>query len=175
MSFVKSFEIFQTLSRILSSRALPMHTANSVIITIKLIHRRSISGHPVSVINNSYLLLHVLITMSVLDPPISYGALQEDFADDTTLLAQLESSKLDLSLHFDINYSSPQNSSYSVRLSSTPTSSLLSVTSVPTLSASNPNNSPQKNYTARYHRKRATVDESTEFWNMPQEDFETCT
>jgi len=48
------------------------------------------------------------------------------------------------------------------------------VTSELTSTASNPNSSPQKNYTARYHRKRAAVDELTEFWNMPQEDFETC-
>jgi len=40
--------------------------------------------------------------------------------------------------------------------------------------ASNPNSSPQKNYTVRYCQKRAAVDELTEFWNMPQEDFETC-
>jgi len=173
MSFVKSFAIFQTLSHLLSSRALQTHTANSVIITIKLIHRRIISGRLVSVVN-SYVPLHVLITISVLDPRISYDALQEDFADDSTLLAQLESSKLNLRLHFDTNYNSPQNSSNSTRLSSTPTSSLLSVTSEPTSTASNPNSSPQKNYTARYRRKRAAVDELTEFWSMPQEDFETC-
>jgi hAT family C-terminal dimerisation region len=118
--------------------------------------------------------MHVLITISVLDPRISYEALQEDFADDSTLLAQLESSKLNLRLHFDTNYNSPRNLSNSTCLSSTPTSSLLSVTSEPTLTASNPNSSPQKNHTARYHRKRAAVDELTEFWNMPQEDFETC-
>jgi len=40
--------------------------------------------------------------------------------------------------------------------------------------ASNPNSSPQKNYTARYHQKHAAIDELTKFWNMPQEDFETC-
>ena len=39
--------------------------------------------------------------------------------------------------------------------------------------ASNPNGSRQKNYTARYHQKCAAVDELTKFWNMPQEDFET--
>lgn len=112
--------------------------------------------------------------LSVLDPRISYDALQEDFADDSSLLAQLESSKLNLRLHFDTNYNLPQTSSNSSRLSSTPTSSLLSVTSEPTSTTSNSNGSPQKNYTARYRRKRATVDELTEFWNMPQEDFESC-
>src|ERR1700733_15163462 len=122
MSFMKLFKIFQTLLHLLSSRALQMRTANSVIITIKLIHRCVISGHLMGVIN-SYAPLHVLITISVLDLQISYGALQEDFADDTTLLAQLESLKLDLHLHFDINYSSLQNSSNSAHLSSTPTSS----------------------------------------------------
>jgi hypothetical protein len=59
-----------------------MHTANSVIITIKLIHHRIISGRLVSVVN-SHVPLHVLITISVLDPRISYDALQEDFADDS--------------------------------------------------------------------------------------------
>jgi hypothetical protein len=29
--------------------------------------------------------------------------------------------------------------------------------------------------TEELYRKCATVDELTEFWNMPQEDFETCT
>ena len=130
-------------------------------------------GHLVSVVNY-YVPLHILIMISVLDPHISYEALQEDFAHDATLLAQLESSKLNLRLHFNTNYNSPQNSSNSTRLSSTPTSSLLSVTLKPTSTASNPNSSPQKNYTARYSQKHAAVDELTEFWNMPQEDFETC-
>ena len=127
MSFVKSFMIFLTLSHLLSSRALQMHTANSVIITIKLIHHHIISGCLVSVIN-PHMPLHVLIMISVLDPHISYDALQEDFADDSTLLAQLESSKLNLHLQFDTNYNSPRDSSNSTHLSSTPTSSLLSVT-----------------------------------------------
>ncbi|KAF8237819.1 hypothetical protein L208DRAFT_1245537 [Tricholoma matsutake] len=87
---------------------------------------------------------------SLLDPCISYDALQEDFAHDSTLLAQLKSSKLNLRLHFDTNYNSPQNLSNSTCLSSTPTSSLLSVTSEPTSTASNPNSLQQKNYTARY-------------------------
>jgi hypothetical protein len=116
MSFVKSFETFWTLSHLLSSRALRTHTANSVIITIKLIYRCIISGRLVSVMN-CYVRLHVPIF--VLDPRISYQALQEDFADDTTLVAQLETSKLDICSHFDMNYSSPQNSSNSACLSST--------------------------------------------------------
>jgi len=82
---VKSFVIFLTLSHLLSSRALQTHTANSVIITIKLIHHHIISGCFVSVIN-SHMPLHVLITISVLDLCISYNALQEDFANDSTLL-----------------------------------------------------------------------------------------
>ena len=139
----------------------------------KIDNRCIISGHLVSVVNY-YVPLHILIMISVLDPCISCEALQEDFAHDTTLLAQLESSKLNLRLHFNTNYNSPRNSSSSTRLSSTATSSLLSVTSEPTSTASNPNSSPQKNYTARYSQKCAAVDELTEFWNMPQEDFKTC-
>ena len=113
MSFVKLFKIFQILSHLLLSRALQMHTANSVIITIKLIHHRIISGRLVSVVNY-YVPLHVLIMISVLDPRISYEALQEDFAHDATLLAQLESSKLNLRLHFNTNYNLPRNSSNSI-------------------------------------------------------------
>ena len=108
-----------------------------------------ISGCLVSVIN-FYVPLHVLITISFLDPHISYNALQEDFANDSTLLAQLKSLKVKLHLHFNTNYNSPQNSSNSTCLSSTPTSFLLSVTLEPMLTASNLNSSSQKNYTARY-------------------------
>ena len=172
MSFVKLFKIFQILSHLLSSRALQMHTTNSVIITIKLIHHHIISGHLVSVVNY-YVPLHVLIMISVLDPRISYEALQEDFAHDATLLAQLESSKLNLRLHFNTNYNLPRNSSNSI-VFHPPQHHLSFWTSEPTSTASNPNSSPQKNYTARYSQKHAAVDKLTEFWNMPQENFETC-
>lgn len=62
MSFMKLFEIFQTLSHLLSRRALQMHTTNSVIITIKLIHHHIISGHLMSVINSYVPLLLITCT-----------------------------------------------------------------------------------------------------------------
>lgn len=103
----------------------------------------------------------------MLDPRISYEALKDEFEDDhdRTLLNQLEASKLALRSHFDTKYSSIQSPS---RLSATASSSMLSITS-----ESN-TGSPTKNYTARFQRKRVTSDELTEFWNLPQEDFQSC-
>lgn len=117
----------------------------------------------------------------MLDPRISYEALKDEFKDDHTLLTQLEASKLALRSHFNAKYTShgslaPQTSSGSTHLSATPSSSFLSVTSnsntaQPTGSHSG---SPTKNYTARFQRKRAAVDELTEFWNLAQKDFQSC-
>jgi len=100
--------------------------------------------------------------------------LKEEFDGDTTLLSQLEAAKLNLRSHFNIKYSLPQVPAGSTRLSSTPSSSMLSVTSESTSTASNATNSPQNNFTARFQRRRATVDELTEFWNLSQEDFQSC-
>ncbi len=49
-----------------------------------------------------------------------------------------------------------------------------SVTSESMSTAYNPNSSPQKNFTARFQRRRAPVDELTEFWSQSQEDFLIC-
>ena len=51
---------------------------------------------------------------------------------------------------------------------------MLSVTSDSSRSASNSLGSPQKNFMARFQRKRGPVDELSEFWNLSQEDFENC-
>jgi hypothetical protein len=110
----------------------------------------------------------------VLDPRISYDALKEEFDDDFTMLNQLEDSKTKLRAHFNAKYMSSPTSSGSAQLSSTPSSSMLSVTSDSTHTTSQTNSSPQKNYTARFQRKRAAVDELSEFWNLKQEDFEKC-
>lgn len=103
----------------------------------------------------------------MLDPRISYEALKDEFEDDhdRTLLNQLEASKLALCSHFDTKYSSIQSPS---RLSAMASSSMLSITS-----ESN-TGSPTKNYTARFQQKCVASDELTEFWNLPQEDFQSC-
>lgn len=108
----------------------------------------------------------------VLDPRIFYEALKDEFNDDFTMLNQLEDSKTKLQAHFNAKYMSSQASSGCARLSSTPSSSMLSVTSDSMHTTSQTNGSPQKNYTARFQRKRAAVDELSEFWNLGQEDFE---
>ena len=108
----------------------------------------------------------------VLDPRISYDALKEEFNNDSTMLNQLEDSKAKLRAHFNAKYMSSLTSSGS--LSSTPSSSMLSVTSDSTHTTSQTNSSPQKNYMAKFQRKRAAVDELSEFWNLKQEDFEKC-
>ena len=108
----------------------------------------------------------------VLDPRISYDALKEEFNNDSTMLNQLEDSKAKLRAHFNAKYMSSLMSSGS--LSSTPSSSMLSVTSDSTHTTSQTNSSPQKNYTAKFQRKCAAVDELSEFWNLKQEDFEKC-
>jgi hypothetical protein len=66
------------------------------------------------------------------------------------------------------NYLSPQASVGNPRQSLSATTSLSSITS------SSSSGSPQKNFTARFQRKRTPTDELTEFWNLPQEDFDTC-
>ena len=108
----------------------------------------------------------------VLDPCISYDALKEEFNNDSTMLNQLEDSKAKLRAHFNAKYMSSLTSSES--LLSTPSSSMLSVTSDSTHTTLQTNSSPQKNYTAKFQRKRTAVDELSEFWNLKQEDFEKC-
>lgn len=110
----------------------------------------------------------------VLDPRISYNALKDEFDDDFTMLNQLEDSKTKLRAHFSAKYMSSLTSSRSAQLSSTPSTSMLSVTSDLTTTTSQTNSSPKKNFTARFQRKHAAVDELSEFWNLEQEDFENC-
>ena len=110
----------------------------------------------------------------VLDPHISYEALKDEFDDDFTMLNQLEDSKTKLQAHFNAKYMSSQASSGSAWLSSTPSSSMLSVTLDSMYTTSQTNSSPQKNYTARFQRKHAAVNELSKFWNLGQEDFKKC-
>lgn len=114
----------------------------------------------------------------MLDPRISYEALKHEFEDDRTLLEQLEASRLALRSRFAKYTSPPQtvDSSGSTHLSATPSESFSMLSSsVTSRSGLNSNTgSPTKNYTARFQRKRAAIDELTEFWSLPQEDFQSC-
>ena len=80
-----------------------------------------------------------------------------------------EASRLALHSHFNAKYSL-QTSSGLTHLSATPSSSMLLVTSG---SISN-SGSLTKNYTVRFQQKRTAIDELSEFWNLPQEDFQSC-
>ncbi|KAF8803395.1 hypothetical protein BYT27DRAFT_7004095, partial [Phlegmacium glaucopus] len=111
---------------------------------------------------------------SFLDPHISYEALKDEFAGDMTLLDQLEAARLNLCMHFHAKYSSLQNTPESTCLPSTPSASMLSVTSKSTSTVFWSNGSPQKNFMARFQCKCAPVDELSEFWSLSQEDFQHC-
>jgi hypothetical protein len=103
--------------------------------------------------------------------------LKDEFSGDVDLLNQLEAAKLNLRSHFDAKYrDTAHNTSLAnpTILSSTPSSSMLSVTSDSSSSVSHSHGSPQKNFMARFHRKRARIDELAEFWKLPQEDFQVC-
>ena len=121
-------------------------------------NRHSIFGRRVSVcFATSTLCSFSFIT--VMDPRISYMALREEFANDDDLAHHLEVSKERLQTYFKENYPSQA-----------PTA-LSSVSSV-SISSISSSSSPQKNYTARFQRKRTSPDELLEFWSLPQEDFE---
>ena len=120
------------------------------------------------------IIYNLLMNILVLDPHISYDALKDKFGDDFTMLNQLEDSKTKLQAHFNAKYISSPISSGSAWLSSTPSSSMLSVTSDSTHTILQINSSPQKNYTARFQQKHAAVNELSKFWNLEQEGFENC-
>jgi len=94
--------------------------------------------------------------------------MKDEFENDSDLAVHLETAKADLQEYFKVNYLSPQTSVENHCQSLSATASLSSVTS------SSSSGSPQKNFTARFQRKRAPTNELTEFWNLPQEDFDTC-
>ena len=108
---------------------------------------------------------------AVLDPRISYAALKDEFADDDDLSGYLEYTKSKLQSHFKQNYPRPSPSTQPSALSSGPSLSSISSSSISDIST--PSGSPQKNFTARFQRKRIAPDELLEFWSLPQEDFDT--
>jgi hypothetical protein len=97
--------------------------------------------------------------------------LKDEFVDDMDLANHLEDAKAKLQTYFKQNYSRPSTTSNSS--SSTRAPSLSSVASTSTSSITSSSHSPQKNFTARFQRKRTSPDELLEFWSLPQEDFET--
>ena len=112
-------------------------------------------------------------TPLVLYPRISYTELKDEFIDDPALTADLEASKSKLESYFKDNYMARQ---WPVPISlstTTSTSSIFSDLSV-AASSSTTSRSPQKNFTACFNkRKRTPSNELQEFWNLPQEDFDT--
>ena len=153
-----------------------MRILNLAPIIIKLMNLYFICGHHVSLAFYSFY-LHTYNL--VLDSCIAYEALKDEFAQDASLLDQLEDAKTSLRSYFNDKYmakSQTQISSGPAHLSSTPSSSLLSVTSQSstTTSLAHTNGSPQKNFTARFQRKHVATDELSEFWNLSQEYFEKC-
>jgi hypothetical protein len=93
-----------------------------------------------------------------LDPRISYEAFRDEFEDDDELLTFLEASKNQLHAYYHMHYADSD---------STPSQS------------NNPDEpspvtidgSPQKNFTARFRRRRVPVDELIEFWKTPARGF----
>ena len=95
----------------------------------------------------------------MLDPRISYEGLKQDYGDDLMLSNHLEDSKTQLFSYFDEHYPAPTPS--------LPTSA--PVQALPM------DGSPQKSFTARYHRKvKYSANELEEYFKLPAEDFDTC-
>ena len=101
----------------------------------------------------------------VLDPRISYEGMKLDYANDPILSEYLESSKKDLREYYETHYANKHN----------PPSQISTPRAFSSSSSAAPSHSPQKNFTARFHRKTATtLNELDEFFKLPPEDFETC-
>ena len=99
----------------------------------------------------------------VLDPWISYDVMKTDYANDPILADHLEQSKSNLFAYF--------NEHYANNMISTPSS--VPSPSAQTLPAIV--GSPQKSFTAQYHRKEKTsINELEEYFKLPAEDFDTC-
>jgi hypothetical protein len=97
----------------------------------------------------------------VLDPRISYSALSDEFEGDEDLAPFLEVAKNKLHVYYKTHYAN--------KTAPRPLPSNTSSQRASTL-----DRSPQKNFTARFQRPRAPIDELLEFWKLPQEDFDTC-
>lgn len=99
----------------------------------------------------------------MLDPRISYEGLRIDYGSNLTLSSHLEESKDNLLDYFNDNYAN---------LNCLTPPSLPPFTSVEALPM---DGSPQKSFTARYHRKeKCYTNELEEYFKLPVEDFEAC-
>jgi hAT family C-terminal dimerisation region len=102
--------------------------------------------------------------------------LKDEYQDDPDLSIHLETAKVDLRRYFNEIYlfkPSELSESHHIPLSSSATFSSISSSSQATASIT-ASESPKKNFTPRFQCKRAARDELLEFWNLQQEDFETC-
>jgi hypothetical protein len=91
------------------------------------------------------------------------------------LSTHLETAKANLARYFKENYLSSQPSEpHHPTIPLTTTASTSSIASTTSRATPATSASPQKNFTARYRRKHAARDELQEFWNLQQEEFETC-
>jgi hypothetical protein len=101
----------------------------------------------------------------VLDPRISYEGMKLDYAGDESLAEYLESSKTNLYNYYETHYAGKHSAP----------SQMTDPVPGPSVNPSAPPRSPQKNFTSRFQRKaKAAVNELDEFFNLPQEDFDTC-
>ncbi|CAA7257320.1 unnamed protein product [Cyclocybe aegerita] len=101
---------------------------------------------------------------ALLDLRISYTALTEDFADDLDLSDSLETLKTELRTYYLTNYAGCHTSFPSSTQASSHSTLGTSVSSAPIT-----------NFTACYQCcPWATTDELTEYFRLPQEDFNTC-
>ncbi len=109
--------------------------------------------------------VHVLTNCSsVLDPRISYEGMQDDYTGDHLLADYLEDAKHKLCDHYNAHYANR-----------VPSTSPLTVPTPTTASLFKPQGLPQKlDFTSRYWKKTAVVDELTMYFNLPWEDFGSC-
>ena len=94
--------------------------------------------------------------------------MKADYADDLIFSDHLEQSRSDLVDYFNTNYSNtiPVPS----LLPPTPPVYVQSADSAPMACGS-----PQKSFTARYHRKeKVSINELKEYFKLPAEDFDAC-
>ncbi len=100
----------------------------------------------------------------VLDPRISYEGMRDDYTGDHLLANYLEDAKRDLYNHYNTHYANR-----------VPSTSLLTALTPTTAILFKPQGSPQKlDFTSRYRKKTAVVNELTAYFNLPQEDFGSC-
>jgi hypothetical protein len=98
----------------------------------------------------------------VLDPQISYEGRKIDFVNNVMLSEHLEESKSNLFIYFHDNYTH-------AAISTPPSVASLSAQTSPIMG------SPQKSFTAQYHRKeKALINKLEVYFKLPTEDFNTC-